>query len=282
MSIKNLTKWIVSAVILALLYIAMNNLSATWIDLKTISVTNSTNETLATSKTKNTSSSLSWNKIGNTFEKAKTKLEKSIYNDKVLPRVEVYCGCKYNSVKKTLDCPFKKTTKSDRWLKIEWEHVVPAENFGKAFKEWREWDKKLCWTKKGRECAKKNADFARMEWDMYNLYPANGELNGLRSNRKYGELSEYSKTVKTFQGCTSMIDYELDQFEPPENMKWELARVHLYFDYVYSQYNLSEQQKNLFITWSKQHPVTANECKRYLAIKGIQWTDNPILAKLCK
>lgn len=297
---KNIIKWFIILIVIVVIWYFVLNKVNLWdnnisgIDISSVkstvdtsfaatSVINTSVKTNTTKKTDTiTDTGSLWNKIGNTFEKAKTKLEKSIYNDKVLSRVEIYCGCKYNAIKKTVDCKFKPTTKSDRWIRVEWEHVVPAENFWQAFTEWRDWDKKLCWKTKWRECAKKNPDFARMEWDMYNLYPANGELNWLRSNRKYGELDSNSSTVKKFQGCTAQIDYTVDQFEPPEVMKGELARVNLYFDYVYTKYSLSDQQKTMFLTWSKEHPVTDSECNRYKAIKNIQWTDNPILAKLCK
>lgn len=33
---------------------------------------------------------------------------------------------------------FTITAYKQRTIKVEWEHVVPAENFGRAFAEWRE------------------------------------------------------------------------------------------------------------------------------------------------
>jgi len=186
--------------------------------------------------------------------------------------------------KKTIDCPFKPTTKSDRWLKVEWEHVVPAENFWKSFSEWTNWSSACTkkWIKGWRECAKLNSDFARMEWDMYNLYPANGELNWLRSNRDYGIVNPNGAKVKNFKECSVKLDYEKDKFEPKEEYKGELARVYFYMAKTYPEkVKLNDIKKTLFEKWDKDHPISISECKRYQVIKSIQGTENTILSDYC-
>jgi endonuclease I len=81
------------------------------------------------------------NTFSNSFSKAKRNLKKQVYNDTVLPRNTFYCGCDYSD-KKVVDnkkCGFQHNNKYvSRSKKIEWEHVVPAEAFGKSFIEWRE------------------------------------------------------------------------------------------------------------------------------------------------
>ena len=50
-----------------------------------------------------------------------------------------YCGCVYNG--KTVDfasCGYIPKGKPETAKRLEWEHVVPAENFGRSFPEWRE------------------------------------------------------------------------------------------------------------------------------------------------
>ena len=64
---------------------------------------------------------------------------------------------------------------------------MPAEAFGQSFREWREGHPDCVDSRgrsfKGRKCAEKvNPEYRRMQADMYNLYPAVGEINGLRSN----------------------------------------------------------------------------------------------------
>jgi deoxyribonuclease-1 len=77
-----------------------------------------------------------------------------------------------------------------RAKKIEWEHVVPAENFGRTFSEWCDGDKQCINRKgkkfKGRKCAEKvNAEYRHMQADMFNLDPAIGAVNALRSNYNF-------------------------------------------------------------------------------------------------
>lgn len=77
--------------------------------------------------------------------------------------------------------------------KVEWEHVVPAENFGQTFAEWREGDAQCVDNRgkafKGRKCAEKtNKDYRYMQADLYNLYPAIGAVNALRQNYNFQML----------------------------------------------------------------------------------------------
>lgn len=224
------------------------------------------------------------NPVGNSFERAKTKL-KDIYNDKAqgMPRVDIYCGCKFSAgLNVDKSCNYKAQQKGKRASKIEWEHIIPAENFGQNFKEWREGNKELCKDKKWRECAKKNPEFARMEGDMYNLYPAVGEVNAIRSNFRYLELSTKDSDVEVLKGCGDVAVNKADRsFMPASATKGELARVYLYFDAVYDNYNLSSAQKQLFTAWSNQYPISGLECKRYFLIKAVQKSDNPILKYEC-
>jgi deoxyribonuclease I len=118
------------------------------------------------------------------FEMAK-KVVPQVYTDH---NVTFYCGCSYNG--KTVDitsCGYVPLKDPNRARRVEWEHVVPAEAFGQAFREWRE-GHSACVDRrgrsfKGRNCAKKMAPpFRYMEGDLHNLQPAIGEVNGLRSN----------------------------------------------------------------------------------------------------
>src|SRR5690349_13292275 len=68
-----------------------------------------------------------------------------------------YCHCRYDN--KSVDlrsCGYKVQSDARRAARLEWEHVVPAEAFGKSFKEWRE-GSQVCLRKghafKGRKCA---------------------------------------------------------------------------------------------------------------------------------
>src|SRR5690606_6402137 len=104
----------------------------------------------------------------------------------------LYCRCKYVGKKIDFDsCGYITAGNRKRAARLEWEHVVQAEAFGQSFAEWRD-GAPACVRKgrpyRGRKCAEKNPVFARMEADLYNLFPEVGEVNGLRSNFSMAEV----------------------------------------------------------------------------------------------
>ena len=119
------------------------------------------------------------------FNQAKKTLEREVYQDH---RITFYCQAPFDSRKNiTLPAGFTTPKHEKRAHRIEWEHVVPAENFGRAFSEWRDGADVCVDNKgrnfKGRKCAEKaNREYRLMQSDLYNLYPAIGAVNALRSN----------------------------------------------------------------------------------------------------
>ena len=114
------------------------------------------------------------------FSKSKKFLRK-LYKDNP---ITLYCGCSFKGNKPNLfSCGYIPKKNHKRANRIEWEHVVPAHAFGKSFSEWKVGHSK-CVKKngkkfKGRKCAGKvNEEYRRMQADMFNLYPAIGEVNG--------------------------------------------------------------------------------------------------------
>ena len=91
------------------------------------------------------------------FNKAKKLLEKNVYFDH---RETLYCGAPFDE-KKNISLPegFSTEKHKKRASRVEWEHMTPAENFGRAFLEWRdghaECVKKDGTPFKGRNCARK-------------------------------------------------------------------------------------------------------------------------------
>ena len=70
------------------------------------------------------------------FAKAKRLLEQEVYYDH---RQTLYCGASFDEHKQIqLPQGFTADKHRKRSSRVEWEHVVPAENFGRAFLEWRE------------------------------------------------------------------------------------------------------------------------------------------------
>ena len=91
------------------------------------------------------------------FNKAKKVMEHS-----VIPgyRVTLYCQASFDEDKNVkLPVGFKTSVHQKRVSRVEWEHVVPAENFGRFFTEWREGSPRCIDNRgrafKGRKCAEK-------------------------------------------------------------------------------------------------------------------------------
>ena len=220
------------------------------------------------------------NTANDSFNTAKRLLERQVYHDH---RVTVYCGATFDS-KKNIDLPKGFTTPSHakRALKVEWEHAVPAENFGRAFVEWREGDAQ-CVNKngkpfKGRKCAEKvNQRYRYMQADMYNLFPSIGAVNAIRGNFQYSELPG---VAPDFGSCEAKVDGR--RFEPPARAKGQVARAGLYMAWAYREDRLSAQQKRLFEAWDRTYPVDSWECTRARRIENLQGNENPFVKRPCQ
>jgi len=183
--------------------------------------------------------------------------------------VTIYCPCRYTG--KFVDltsCGYRVRHNAQRAARLEWEHVVPAEAFGQSFNEWRN-GAKACLRKgkpfRGRKCAEKNPEFAKMQADLYNLWPISGELNGLRSNYAMAELGG----TGDFGGCQAKIRDR--KFEPMAEYKGIVARIYKYMDSTYPEHGvISAKNRKLFDAWDKLYPPTTWECTRASKIRAIQ------------
>jgi deoxyribonuclease-1 len=213
------------------------------------------------------------------FSKAKKILEKKVYNNH---RTTLYCGASFDAKKKVTPPKGFSTTKYlKRAKKVEWEHVVPAENFGRTFSEWRDGNKQCINSKgksfKGRRCAEKiNLEYRYMQSDMFNLYPAIGAVNALRSNYNFTMLPSEDND---FGSCPMKIDNR--KAEPPEAARGRIARTYLYMEGAYKRYKMSKSQRQLMNSWDKMYPVNAWECARAKKITSLQKNDNPVVTSRC-
>lgn len=214
------------------------------------------------------------------FSKAKRLLEKQVYNNH---RVTLYCGAIFDASKKvTAPKGFSTTKYVKRAKKVEWEHVVPAENFGRTFSEWRDGHKQCVNSKgksfKGRRCAEKvNTEYRFMQADMFNLYPAIGAVNALRSNHNFTMLPA---AQSDFGRCAMKIDDR--KAEPPEVARGKIARTYLYMENTYKRYNMSKAQRQLMNAWDKMYPVDAWECTRAEKISKLQKNQNDVVKSRCE
>jgi len=186
------------------------------------------------------------------FSEAKVELRKFIYHDQT-NNGTIYCGCSWTwagasgGVIDLPSCGYKIAEQPNRAKRLEWEHIVPASNFGRA---------RQCWQHGGRaNCEATDPVFNKMESDMHNLAPSIGEVNADRSNFNYGELSSSSRN---YGSCPFKVDFANRTAEPRDEVKGKVARVYFYMSDRYNL-RLSESQQKLMMAWNKSFPVTANE-----------------------
>jgi deoxyribonuclease-1 len=183
------------------------------------------------------------NETNDSFYKAKKILEQKVYQNH---RITLYCGASFDAQKNIIPPEGFYTDKYvKRAKRNEWEHVVPAENFGRTFVEWREGAKECVTSKgksyKGRRCAEKvNTEYQYMQADMFNLYPAVGAVNALRSNYNFTMLPSENSD---FGSCEMKIDNS--KAEPPVRARGRIARTYMYMEQTYPRYNMSKAQRKL-------------------------------------
>ena len=184
------------------------------------------------------------------FDQSK-KILKDIYKDH---QTTFYCGCNYTYENQGImidrnSCGYtprnaitKKGNPNERTRRIEWEHIMPAENFGKHLP---------CWKEGGRKACQSDPVFTKMEADMMNLVPAIGELNGDRSNYRYGanepKIGQYGQ-------CNFEVDFKANRAYVRPEIRGDIARVYLYMSKKYN-INLSKQETQMMEAWDKLDPI---------------------------
>ncbi len=185
-----------------------------------------------------------------------------------------YCGCKYTGKKVDLgSCGVTPRKNKKRAGRIEAEHVFPASSFGQHRACWNQ---KLCTDSRGKPyggrrcCEKIDPVFRAAHNDLHNLQPAVGEINGDRSNRKYGMIAG---EPRKYGACDVEVDFKTDVIEPADSIKGDIARTYFYMRDTYG-IRLSKQQTRLFEVWNRQDAVSDWERERNRRIKAIQGVGN--------
>ncbi len=129
------------------------------------------------------------------------------------------------------------------------------------------------WRDGGRKACKKDPAFKRMEADMYNLVPAVGEVNGDRSNFKFGMIDGEKRA---YGQCDVEIGFKAKRAEPKPSIRGDIARIYFYMSDRY-KVKLSKQQRQLMMAWDKEDPIDAWERERSKKIEKIQGNKNRYL-----
>ncbi|MCG9599104.1 endonuclease [Vibrio sp. Isolate25] len=206
------------------------------------------------------------------FSKAKKEALK-IYADHP---TSFYCGCDITwqgkkGIPDLTSCGYSVRKQQKRASRIEWEHVVPAWQFG---------HQRQCWQSGGRKnCTKNDRTFRLMEADLHNLTPAIGEVNGDRSNYHFSQWNGVDGA--TYGQCEVQVNFKQRRVMPPDRAKGSIARTYLYMSEEYG-FKLSKQQNQLMAAWNKLYPVDTWECERERRIFKIQGNHNPFVFKACQ
>lgn len=204
------------------------------------------------------------------FNAAK-KLLTSFYKENPSFQSDFYCNAPFKWVKNRFEIvpseaytPRNEKTKkgkvNQRAHRIEWEHIMPAHNFGQHLP---------CWRKGGRKECQNDATFKKMEGDLQNLAPAIGEINGDRSNYRYAEAPKDMQFTQ-YGSCKVFTDFKGKRFYPANYSKGWIARSYLYMSQNY-KIRLSDQEKRLMEAWNKQYPMSERErAHREFATKNSQ------------
>jgi len=213
------------------------------------------------------------------FSKSKKLLLKKVYYDN---QTTFYCENPYEikrvkGKEKTLIIqdeqyytPRNKYYKSGeintRAQRVEWEHVMPAHNFGKHLP---------CWRDGGRKACRKDKTFKIMEADMHNLVPAIGEVNGDRSNYRYGANKP---NAKQYENCQFEVDFKAKRVFVKEDIKGDIARTYFYMSDRYNV-KLSKQERKMMEAWDKEDPISKWERIKNKRIEKIQGNINQYIVK---
>jgi endonuclease I len=145
------------------------------------------------------------------------------------------------------------------------------------------------------------SDASPMYSDLFNVYPTDGKVNGIRGNLPYGEVGspDYTSYNGSKRGSSDFPGYSGTVFEPIDEYKGDFARTVLYMatryadnistwissnsgstevEVVYHATNgLTPYAIDLFLTWSRNDPVSQKEINRNEAVYLKQNNRNPFI-----
>lgn len=180
----------------------------------------------------------------------------------------LYCGCQY--IKKMINftsCSMHPETNLKRAERVEIEHMVPAQKFTKAFG---------CESR--TEC-RKDSNYAKVEAELYNLWPAVGSVNGARGSKAYRDFPEEPNKEKySFEGCPIIIRSEPQGVEPSRDAKGIVARASLF---MHSKHEIpfTHQEMEMYHSWDSAYPPLSWEHEWNSHISHITGYDNPYISR---
>lgn len=180
-------------------------------------------------------------------------------------RETLYCNCEYKDKVVDLESCGLGEFDTMRWNRTEAEHVVPASIIGLG---------RECWSNGGRKnCLSVDQVFKTAHNDLHNLYPAVGQVNGIRSNIS---ISMLPGDTLEYPGCDFEISRSEGIVEPRPEVRGNIARTYFYMEWRYGV-SLSEEQRRIYLYWHEIDPVDGWERERDAAIADKQGNLNPFI-----
>lgn len=190
-----------------------------------------------------------------------------------------YCGCDYTPSGRSggaIDqgsCGFDGSQESfaGRAAQLEWEHVVPASLM--PARQFACWNEGLPECNSGsRNCCEKHDLNARlMIFDLHNLVPSVGQVNALRSNKRYGVIDDEDRNLGS---CD--FEWQSGLAEPADEVMGDVARVWLYFVNEHGL-QLQHGELEMYLQWSNSDPPEEEEFVRNDRIREKQGNGNPFV-----
>ncbi|KAF0805852.1 EndA [Alcanivorax sp. S71-1-4] len=205
------------------------------------------------------------------FGQAKLEARQYIYYDRHT-QGDAYCGCNWTWTGRSggrvdlAGCGYQVRAQANRAQRIEWEHIVPASDFGRQ---------RQCWQQGGRaHCTASDPMFSIMEADLHNLTPVVGEVNADRSNYGFGLLTG---TPAQHGQCDVRVDFAQRTVQPRAAFRGQIARTYFYMADRYDL-RLSSAQQRLFMAWDRQYPVSDWERERDRRVAARMGHGNPFVS----
>lgn len=126
-----------------------------------------------------------------------------------------------------------------------------------------------------RFSGKFNKDFQKS--DLHHLYPTDSQLNAIRGNKNFGDVSTNTVPLKCQQSKYGKSSSSgRDVFEPPQVHKGRVARAIFYFSVRYDL-PIDPEEEAYLKKWNAQYPVDQAEITRNEEIYKIQGNRNPFI-----
>lgn len=113
--------------------------------------------------------------------------------------------------------------------------------------------------------------------DLHHLFPSDSQVNGLRGNKKFGEVVQDTQVVKCPVSRYGKAARGQDEvFEPPQEHKGKVARSLFYFSVRYDL-PISPEEETTLRKWNREFPVDEDEANRNNEIYKVQGSRNPFV-----